>query len=214
MLRDLESTTPLPLCASLITFSEGDMFSPPEPFPPNGIDSKEDDFVTVEGINLKSRILRVNLDQVYRIFPFVVTCGTELEDWTRGMTDLVRSFACDAIKEAILYQGIHYLMDHLKESYHLAQVSRMNPGSLADWPIEEQRPLFEILGDAKSLIGASLTESLMMVPTKSVSGVCFPTEVDFVNCQLCPREVCPGRKASYDKDLYERKYRLRKGDRP
>ena len=178
------------------------------------IESKGDDFITADGITLKSRILRVNLDQVYRIFPYAVTCGTELEEWTKGMTDLLRSFAADTIKETVLYQAIHYLMEHLKESHQLTQASRMSPGSLADWPIDEQRPLFEILGNVKDLIGVSLTESLMMVPTKSVSGVCFPTEVDFVSCQLCEREVCPGRKASYDKDLYERKYRLRKGDRP
>jgi hypothetical protein len=178
------------------------------------IESKGDDFITVEGITLKSRVLRVNLDQVYRVFPYAVTCGTELEEWTQGITDLVRSFAADAIKQDVLYQALRYLMEHLKGSYQLAQVSKMSPGSLADWPIEEQRPLFEILGNAKDLIGISLTESLMMVPTKSVSGVCFPTEVDFFSCQLCPREVCPGRKASYDKDLYERKYRPRKGALP
>jgi hypothetical protein len=175
------------------------------------IESKGDDSITVDGITLKSRVLRVNLDRVYRIFPYAVTCGTELDGWTKGITDLLRSFAADAIKEAILYQAIHHLMDHLKESYHLTQASRMSPGSLADWPIDEQRPLFDILGNVRDLIGVSLTESLMMVPTKSVSGVCFPTEVDFVSCQLCPREECPGRKASYDKDLYERKYRLREG---
>ncbi len=173
------------------------------------IESKGDDFITVDGITLKSRVLRVNLDQVYRIFPYAVTCGTELDEWTKGMTDLLRSFAADAVKEAILYQAIHHVMDHLRETYQLTQASRMSPGSLADWPIDEQRPLFDILGNAKDLIGVSLTESLLMVPTKSVSGVCFPTEVNFVSCQLCPREVCPGRKASYDKDLYERKYRLR-----
>ena len=178
------------------------------------IESKGDDFITVEGVPLKSRVLRVNLDGVYRIFPYAVTCGTELDDWTEGITDLLKSFAADAIKEDILYQAIHHLVEHLKESHHLTQASRMSPGSLADWPIDEQRPLFKLLGNTKDLIGISLTESLMMAPTKSVSGVCFPTEIDFVSCQLCPREVCPGRKAAYDKDLYERKYLLRKGTRP
>jgi hypothetical protein len=177
------------------------------------IESKGDDCITVEGVTLKSRVLRVNLDGVYRIFPYAVTCGTELDDWTRGMTDLLTSFAADTIKEDVLYQAIHHLMDHLKESHRLTQASRMSPGSLADWPIAEQRPLFELLGNAKDLIGISLTESLMMAPTKSVSGICFPTEVDFVSCQLCPREGCPGRKAPYDKDLYERKYRPGKGTR-
>ena len=46
-----------------------------------------------------------------------------------------------------------------------------------------------------------------MSPIKSVSGILFPTEVTYENCQLCPRDLCPGRRAPYDKALYERKYR-------
>jgi hypothetical protein len=45
-----------------------------------------------------------------------------------------------------------------------------------------------------------------MVPTKSVSGIIFPTEADFQSCQLCERENCPNRRAPYDEMLYEQKY--------
>jgi hypothetical protein len=106
-------------------------------------------------------------------------------------------------------RAIDFLKEHLIEYYQLGQVSRMSPGSLLDWPIQEQRPLFAILGNTRELIGVHLTEGLMMVPTKSVSGIFFPTEINFVSCQLCPREGCPGRKATHDKDLYDRKYRLK-----
>jgi len=53
------------------------------------IESRGDVHVTVDGIMLKSRVLRVNLDQVYRIFPYAVTCGLELEGWAKNITDLV-----------------------------------------------------------------------------------------------------------------------------
>jgi hypothetical protein len=88
----------------------------------------------------------------------------------------------------------------------------MNPRSLADWPIEEQRLLFTLLGNAQEPIGVYLTSSLMMVLTKSVSGILFPTEFDFTSCQLRPRVVCPGRKTPYDKDSYDKKCRLTKGE--
>jgi hypothetical protein len=45
-----------------------------------------------------------------------------------------------------------------------------------------------------------------MSPTHSVSGIIFPTNDDFQSCLLCPREQCPGRRAAYDRTLYERKY--------
>jgi hypothetical protein len=83
----------------------------------------------------------------------------------------------------------------------------MSPGSLGEWPLSQQRPLFASLGDVAGAIGVRLSESLLMVPAKSVSGVCFPTEESFESCQLCPREDCPGRRAPYDETLYDRKYR-------
>jgi predicted transcriptional regulator len=49
-----------------------------------------------------------------------------------------------------------------------------------------------------------------MVPSKSVSGILFPTEQTFASCQLCPREGCPSRQAPYDPALYDKKYRVEK----
>ena len=78
----------------------------------------------------------------------------------------------------------------------------MNPGSLPDWPITEQAKLFSLLGDVKALIGVTLTESMLMLPTKSVSGVYFETERNFENCELCARENCPGRRKPFDEAKY------------
>jgi len=74
----------------------------------------------------------------------------------------------------------------------------MAPGSLPNWPIEQQKPLFELFGDVQATIGVKLTDSLLMLPAKSVSGIYFPTETSFFSCQLCPRERCDSRKAKYN----------------
>jgi hypothetical protein len=79
---------------------------------------------------------------------------------------------------------------------------------LTNWPLSEQGALFALLGDPHEAIGVRLTDSYLMVPTKSVSGIRFPTEQSFESCQLCPRERCPGRKAPYDSGLYDRRYRV------
>ena len=47
---------------------------------------------------------------------------------------------------------------------------------MADWPIEEQQPLFRLLGDTERAVGVRLTDSMLMVPTKSVSGICVAIE--------------------------------------
>ena len=119
----------------------------------------------------------------------------------------MRRFWADALNQAVLHAAARRLQEHLQNRYELGPISMMNPGSLADWPLREQRSLFSLLGDVHAAIGVELTGSLLMVPTKSVSGIFFPAEASFASCQLCPRELCPNRRAVYDPELYERKYR-------
>jgi hypothetical protein len=86
----------------------------------------------------------------------------------------------------------------------------MNPGSIPGWPVKEQRNLFLILGDPAEDIDVSLTESYMMSPIKSTSGIRYFAATKFVSCQLCPEGRCPSREAPYDAELLNRKYRLTK----
>ena len=170
------------------------------------IDEKGEDEVVIGGVRLSSRVLRVNLDKVHRVFPYVATCGVELEAWSATITDELERFWADAIKEAALRAVMSALIQHMKRHFANGTSSTMNPGSLGDWPLREQRGLFEILGDVRATVGVELTRSLLMVPTKSVSGIRFATEAQFENCQLCPRENCPGRRAQFEPNLYGQRY--------
>lgn len=173
------------------------------------IDGRTDDEVKVNGVVLSSRVLRVNLEKAHRVFPYVATCGLELEEWAQSTTDLLEKYWADIIKETALRQAVRYLNEYLLENFRPGKLSRMNPGSLADWPLPEQRPLFTILGEGPRTIGIRLTDTFLMLPIKSVSGIWFPTEESFESCGLCPRESCPGRRAAYDRELYDRKYRVK-----
>ena len=165
------------------------------------IESKHEDAVTIDGRSLKSRVLRKNLNNVERIFPYVVTIGNRLEEKTRASTDLLKKYYLDTIGNVALNSTQKYLKDQFRSRYALNGMSCMSPGSLKDWAIEEQRSLFSILGDVKSAIGVGLNETLVMIPNKSLSGIYFPTEIPFYSCQLCHREDCPTRKAPYDEKL-------------
>jgi hypothetical protein len=171
------------------------------------IESRGDQHVVVEGLRFESRVLKVNLNNLHRFFAFVVTSGRELDAWANVKTDLLERFWADSINEAVVNSARSFLDRYLQERYGLTKMARMSPGSLPDWPLEEQRVLFELLGDTGKAIGVELTESLLMVPVKSVSGIVFANEEGFASCQLCPREGCPGRRVPYDPVLYERKYR-------
>ncbi|HOW74225.1 MAG TPA: vitamin B12 dependent-methionine synthase activation domain-containing protein [Phycisphaerae bacterium] len=170
------------------------------------VDSKAEDAVVVNGVTLASRILRVNLGDIHRVFPFVVTCGVELEAWSQTITDMLERFWADTIMEEALRLAFETLTADMTRRYQLGKTAMMNPGSLEDWPIEQQTGLFSLLGDASAQIGVRLTESFLMVPIKSASGLRFPTETGFENCQLCPRERCPNRRAPYDASLHARRF--------
>jgi hypothetical protein len=172
------------------------------------IESKDTRTVVVDGVTFTSRVLRVNLEGAQRVFPFVATCGMELEEWARSQTDMLHRFWAETINEMALRVATAALHEHLAQTLRPGPTSTMNPGSLEDWPLQEQRALFALLGDPRESIGVYLTESLLMVPVKTISGILFPTEESFASCQLCPREVCPGRRAPYDPDLYDAKYRI------
>ena len=165
------------------------------------IEEKLEDAVMVDGMRLKSQVLRKNLDKVERIFPFVITLGPGLGGKQAETTDLLEGFYLDTIGNVALNSARKQLKRHLKSQFALEKISSMAPGSLPDWPIEEQAPLFKLLGDVDTSIGVKLTDSLLMLPAKSISGLYFPTEVSFFSCQLCPRERCESRKAKYDPQL-------------
>jgi hypothetical protein len=92
-------------------------------------------------------------------------------------------------------------MDYLTERYGLLNKAHMNPGSLLDWPIQQQSLLFSLLGDVEELTGARLTENNIMLPMKSISGIFFPTKTRFESCMLCARDGCRRRRADYAPEL-------------
>jgi len=168
------------------------------------VDNKNKDMVDIGGVRFTSRILRINLDKIGRVFPYIVTIGKELENRADSFDNLFRRLCLAEMGDEALGLARQYLADYLRREYKLGQISRMSPGSLEDWPLTQQKQLFSLFGNVEDLVGVSLTESFLMIPRKSVSGIYFPTEVEFYSCQLCPRERCKRRQAPYDIKMAER----------
>lgn len=164
------------------------------------IDEKRDSFVGIGVSRFRSRVLAKNLAAVERVFPFIVTLGSRYIE-QMDEQDIVVKYYLDVIGNIALSSARKYLEKTLQAGFGLEGMSFMSPGSLTDWPLEEQRPLFALFGDGETPIGVSLNSGCMMIPEKSVSGIYFPTEVPFKSCQLCDRKDCPARKAAYDSQI-------------
>jgi hypothetical protein len=162
------------------------------------IEEKKGNSVTIDGTQLTSHVLRKQLDEVERVFPYVLTIGPKLEKMAADSGDYLQQYYLETIADAAIATIRRCFEEQLRSRFALEKLSRLGPGSLEAWPIGEQKHLFSILGDVESAIGVQLTDSFLMMPRKSISGLFFPTEVPFFACQLCPRKDCPSRKAAYD----------------
>ena len=165
------------------------------------IDSKGVDSVVIDGIFFKGKVLRKHLDKIERVFPYVVTIGNGVEVLEKASGDTLEKYYLDLIGNAAVVKAREQLKSRISNRYGFEGLSYLGPGQLTDWPLEEQKPLFSLLGDVEGTVGVTLSESLMMIPRKSLSGIYFPTEIPFMACQLCPKEECPSRKARYDEKL-------------
>jgi hypothetical protein len=164
------------------------------------IDGRDEGSVTIGGVAYRSRVLAGNLEGLHRVFPYIATCGPELDEAADPGGDCLVQFWIDAVKTEALLAARAFLVDHLTRTFATGSLSSMNPGSgeVDLWPIEEQRLLFGYFGDTEALSGVRLTPSCLMVPNKTVSGIFFPREVTFTSCSLCRRENCVGRLAAFD----------------
>jgi hypothetical protein len=154
--------------------------------------------VAVGPVVFESPLLRKNLEGANKVFPYVITVGPELERAAAATDDLLKQYYLEEIANFALEQAAAWLSGHLEARHGVTGLANLSPGSLVDWPITEQPKLFSIFGETERLIGVRLTDSLLMVPRKSISGILFPSEEGFMACQLCDRENCQGRKAPYD----------------
>lgn len=170
------------------------------------IEKMFEDGIQVRGIRFTSRTMTHNLRKTDRIYPYVCTCGAELDAIHVDPDDVFGQFCKEIIKEMALRQAVAALSERVLHEFGLDKKASMNPGS-GDrklWPIEEQKPLFRLLGNVEQAIGVHLTDSFLMLPNKSVSGFFFKTGKEFHNCQLCKRDACPNRQAPFDPVLWKK----------
>jgi hypothetical protein len=178
--------------------SAGAVIAPVAAFQIGYLDEKGNDSVVINGVRFHSRVLRRNLDAIGRVFPFVLTVGKAFDKLVKINDDMLEKYLLDEIGNIALRKARLQFENHLRRCFALEKISCMAPGSLEDWPIEEQKSLFSLMSGVESAIDVHLTESLLMIPQKSISGIYFPSEVTFLSCQLCPRKRCDARKARYD----------------
>lgn len=147
------------------------------------------------------KIITRQLRGSQRYLFFVATAGMEFEEFQHRLKeegDMVRIFIADAIGSVIA----ELTADRMEEALEAfigpsgwKHTNRFSPG-YCGWHVSEQQMLFTLFPDGHPC-GVSLTESSLMTPIKSVSGVIGIGEnvrkLEY-SCGLCDYKQCYKRK--------------------
>lgn len=219
LIKDAEWSLPISEAAEILHVSEDDfeefedvfqkilpVLSPMIYFGKEPVTSNDGRNVVIGNTAFKSRVLGVNLENVKEVYPYIISCGREAYELAESMDDDLHKFWALQICEIAMKRFTSAGFEEVKRILGAEKLAAMNPGSLSAWPISEQAPLFELLGDVYEKTGVTLTPSFLMIPIKSGSGIWFKTETHYANCMLCPRSDCPNRRADFQPNLFREKY--------
>ena len=157
----------------------------------------EDGLLLDCGVKFTSKDLAKHLAGCKEVLLLAATLGSKLDIAIRRLA--LRSVAEGAAAQAVAATIIEGYCDEVQERVEtdLHQRPRFSPG-YGDWDLAEQRKLFAILECEKKL-GLTLTDGLMMAPSKSVTAVIGLSEEEscvWKKCQLCNNTSCPYREDS------------------
>ena len=157
------------------------------------------------GMTLKSPKLSRTLRDSEEMVCFITTIGGEIDSEINTMMrqgHLSDAFVMDALGSVAVEsvaEQFHRLMQSQYSENDKAVTLRFSPG-YCDWPVEEQRKLFQLFGSNTADI--ELKDSCLMMPRKSISAVfgAYPVSGDFAEppynpCVDCTKIDCPSRRA-------------------
>lgn len=166
---------------------------------------KRSDIYLIDGTCFKSPRLAKALSDAESVCFFLATIGPAVE---MAVTDLMkqRRYADAYILDAMgstaaenIVEQFYQRMAKRQDKMNSAVTLRFSPG-YCDWPIEQQRQLFDLFVDIETP-DIQLTDSCLMVPKKSVSGLfgllapgIKGVDPAYNPCDMCSKRDCIARR--------------------
>jgi len=151
-------------------------------------------------IIFESGVIARLLEKADKVAVFVLTIGKYLEDTAVQLAHdgfVLQSAVLDAIgSEATekLADSVESQISEVAHNQGLTISRRFSPG-YCDWNVSQQKMVFEAMkGD---YAGVHLTDSCLMVPRKSISGIIGigpPRVKNYNPCKTCDKYDCVGRR--------------------
>ncbi len=159
-----------------------------------------------EGIKFNTgKLVIKNLKNSEKMAMFICTAGPEVSRRSGGLIDsgnLPEGYVADLVGSVLVEEAMDILQERLRVEFEqegLRITNRYSPG-YCDWKVDEQHKLFGIF--PSDFCGVRLSESALMIPVKSVSGVIgIGKEVRFHKyiCNACNKVNCIYRNIKYSR---------------
>ncbi len=166
----------------------------------------DDSTLDIEGLRVESRTLARNLSGCNEVFLMAATLGLgpdRLIARAQAEGAMSRAMALQAASAAMIEAWCDRVNAELKQQAAACGQfcrPRFSPG-YGDFSLESQAGIFRLLGVQKN-IGVALTDSLMMLPTKSVTAVIGIADASAAlcpaGCAACGKADCTFRDERKD----------------
>lgn len=153
--------------------------------------------IRVDDVDLNiGKTIAVQLRKAESLALFVCTIGPKLEEWAKQLMnegDFFKGYMADAVASQTVELAIDAVQNFLEKDLAengLKTTNRYSPG-YCGWAVSDQQNLFSLL--PTNICDIHLTESSLMLPIKSVSGIIGigpnVRKMDYT-CRLCDMKDC------------------------
>jgi len=160
------------------------------------------DQITIDGpVTFTSKNLARLLGNCEAVAVYAATIGVYLEETVESLSGdglMLQASVLDAIGSSAVERVAGMVEDRVRLTARLRGLKislRFSPG-YCDWDISDQASLFHALRD--ETLDITLTDSFLMLPRKSTSGIIglgAGSEVtDYNPCRTCTQKSCDGRR--------------------
>jgi hypothetical protein len=153
------------------------------------------------------RIITNQLRKAEKAALFICTAGAGIGDWSKKLMregDLMKGYVVDVIGSELVEGAMDRIQDELEDEMKhqgMGITDRYSPG-YCDWQVSEQPKLFSLLPE--NFCGVRLSDTCLMYPIKSVSGVIGigpKAKRKGYICSFCNMKNCIYRNKRYEGEV-------------
>ena len=147
-------------------------------------------------IVIESKNLSKNLAGCNEVILFAATLGTQADRLIKrySFLDISKAVIMQAAAAAVIEEYCDQCQKKIETSYHLFLRPRFSPG-YGDFDLKNQKDIVALLDCPR--IGLTLTDSLLLAPSKSVTAVMGITNINshVKGCEVCTKTNCTFRRS-------------------